>query len=226
MPERDSGHRFLAFHFGYSSTLMLMLIPILGESWSEASEDLADYMLDHLSVISAAFRAFGVDLLGGWEADFVDEFRKRLVAGEGDWIEGRSKALDRTIRSTRWILYLGMDPEERAFYSLGSSLARASMAFVAEAVEHEEAREFLSETAEELVEAARRVNLPVDILQGIEDLAELLLSARAETLEFESLSSQASDVFSKVFHWLSGAQPVCEKAPSGDGHEPSDTVAI
>ena len=204
----------------------MMLIPILGESWSEANEDIAEYLLDHLSVVSAAFRAFGADLLGGWEADFIDEFRKRLVAGEGDWIEGRSQALDRTIRSTRWILYLGMDPEERAFYSLGSSLARASMAFIAGVAEQEEAKEFLSETAEELIEAAKRANLPVDILQGVEDLADLLLSAKAESPEFESLSSHASNVFSRVFQWLSGAKSVCEPAQRGDSHEPGDSVAV
>ncbi len=206
MPDRDGRHRFLAFNFGYSSTLLLAILSLLAESWSSSDEELADYILDHLSVVSASFRAFGMDLLGGWEADFVDEFRKRLVAGEGDWMEGRLEALDRTIRTTRWVLYLEMDPEERTLYTLGASVAKASLAFMTGLTD--EVDEFLTDTAEELVDSARRANLPEEALKDVEQLAHLLTSAQGEQ-DPGDLTGLAARVFGEIFAWLSRAQPEC-----------------
>jgi len=208
MPDRDGKHRFLAFNFGYSSTLLLAILSILGESLGSSDEEFTDYVLDHLSVVSASFRAFGMDLLGGWEADFVDEFRKRLVAGEGDWMEGRLEALDRTIRTTRWVLYLEMDPEERALFTLGSGVAKASLAFMAGLTE--EADEMLRDTAEELVESARRVNLPEEALRDVERLAHMLTVAPSEGGEDPGdLTGAAAMVFGEIFAWLSRAQSEC-----------------
>ncbi len=204
MPDRDGRHRFLAFNFGYSSTLLLAILSLLSENWSSSDAELSDYILDHLSVVSASFRAFGMDILGGWEADFVDEFRKRLVAGEGDWMEGRLEALDRTIRTTRWVLYLEMDPEERALYTLGSSVAKASLAFMTGLAG--EADEFLADTAEELVDSARRVNLPEEALRDVEQLAHHLTSPGVGQ-DPGDLTGLAARVFGEIFAWLSKTQP-------------------
>ena len=204
MPDRDGRHRFLAFNFGYSSTLLLAILSLLAENWSSSDAELSDYILDHLSVVSASFRAFGMDILGGWEADFVDEFRKRLVAGEGDWMEGRLEALDRTIRTTRWVLYLEMDPEERALYILGSSVAKASLAFMTGLAG--EADELLADTAEELVDSARRVNLPEEALRDVEQLAHRLTSPGVGQ-DPGDLTGLAARVFGEIFAWLSKTQP-------------------
>ncbi len=206
MPDRDGRHRFLAFNFGYSSTLLLAILSLLAENWSSSDSELSDYILDHLSVVSASFRAFGMDVLGGWEADFVDEFRKRLVAGEGDWMEGRLEALERAIRTTRWVLYLEMDPEERALYTLGASVAKASLAFMTGLTE--EADEFLTDTAEELVDSARRVNLPEEALRDVEQLAQHLTSAGVGQAPGD-LTGLAARVFGEIFAWLSRTQPEC-----------------
>ncbi len=206
MPDRDGRHRFLAFNFGYSSTLLLAILSLLAENWSSSDSELSDYILDHLSVVSASFRAFGMDVLGGWEADFVDEFRKRLVAGEGDWMEGRLKALERAIRTTRWVLYLEMDPEERALYTLGAGVAKASLAFMTGLAE--EADEFLTDTAEELVDSARRVNLPEETLRDVEQLAHQLTSTGVEQAPGD-LTGLAARVFGEIFAWLSRTHQEC-----------------